>query len=58
MKFLLKLSGLFVIAIVVSWLITVGLVKVIAACFGVECSLLVATGIWLCLWLLGSIFKK
>ena len=58
MKFLLKLGGLFVIAIVASWLITVGFIKVITLCFGINFSLLVATGIWLCLWLLGYVFKK
>ena len=58
MKFLLKLSGLFVLAVAASWILTVAFIRIITLCFGIGFNLLVATGIWLCLWLLGSIFKK
>lgn len=58
MKIILKWSGLFLIAVAASWILTVGFIRIITLCFDIEFDLLVATGIWLCLWLLGSIFKK
>ena len=39
-----------------SWLFTVGIIKAITICFGLSFSLLVATGIWLLIILLRSIF--
>ena len=39
----------------ISWAITCVIVKFIGACFGVAVSLVVATGIWLCLMLIKHI---
>ena len=41
-----------------SYFITAGLIKLITLCFGWEFSWLVATGIWLIMWLVGLFFKK
>lgn len=45
------------ISVVCSWGITVGAVWLIAKCFGLSFSLLTATGIWLIVLVLRSIFK-
>ena len=42
----------------ISWVITVGLIKLITICFGWTFSLLIASGIWLVLCILSSFFKK
>lgn len=41
-----------------SWLITCGLVKLITLCFGWVFSWQIATGIWLLMFLLKSVFKS
>ena len=41
----------------VSWLITCGLIKLITICFGLVFSWSIATGIWLILLILKSIFS-
>lgn len=41
-----------------SWLMTCGLIKIITLLFGLPFSWAVATGIWLILCLLSSIFKS
>ena len=41
-----------------SWLVTVGVIKLITLCFGWPFSLLAATGIWLIMALARSIFKS
>ena len=40
-----------------SWLISIGVMKLICFCFGLNFSLKVATGVWLLLALVGSFFK-
>jgi hypothetical protein len=45
-------------AIIASYFCTVGLIKLITLCFGLKFSWLVATGIWLSMFLLNSIFKQ
>lgn len=40
-----------------SWLITCGLIKLITICFGLAFSWSIATGIWLILLILKSIFS-
>ena len=47
-----------VAVLVLSWGLTVGIVELIALCFGLKISLLMATGIWLIIWLLKSIFSS
>ena len=47
-----------VIVEILSWGVTVGIIKLITLCFGLEFSLLIATGIWLLLTLVGSFFKS
>ncbi len=42
----------------ISWLLTCGLVYLITLCFELAFSWAWATGVWLILWLLGSIFNK
>ena len=46
----------FIILVGLSWLITIGFIKLITLCFGIKFSFAIATGIWLILWFLGSIF--
>lgn len=40
-----------------SWLITCGIIKLITICFGLTFNWATATGIWLALGLLSSVFK-
>ena len=40
-----------------SWIVTCGLIKLITMCFGLEFSWAVATGIWLIICILKSIFN-
>jgi hypothetical protein len=55
---LIFILGLIVIALilVVSWAITIGVIWLICLCFSWEFNLLIATGIWLILMLLSSVF--
>lgn len=50
--------GLIVIALIlaVSWAITIGTIWLICLCFSWEFNLLIATGVWLILMLLSSVF--
>lgn len=41
----------------ISWIVTCGIIKLIIMCFGLEFSLAVATGIWLIICILKSIFN-
>ena len=41
----------------ISWIVTCGIIKLITMCFGWEFSLAIATGIWLIILILKSIFK-
>ena len=43
--------------LIVSWLITCGIVKLICLCFGLTFTWLIATGIWLIIILLRYIFR-
>lgn len=49
---------LFVVIGGISWLVTCGIIKLITLCFGLSFSWPIATGIWLCLFLLGLVFNK
>ncbi len=42
----------------ISWLVTVGIIKLITICFGWPFSLLTATGIWLIMMLARGVFKS
>ena len=46
----------FILLVGFSWLFTIGVIKLITLCFGITFNVLTATGIWLILWFLGSIF--
>lgn len=46
------------IAYFISWAVTVGIIYLICLCFGIEFKLLIATGIWLIVCILKSIFKN
>ena len=48
----------FVVYCGLSWLVSVGIIKLITLCFGWSFSLLTATGIWLILALARSVFKS
>lgn len=48
----------FVILLAISWAITVGIIKLICFCFGLSFSLLIATGIWLCIILFKLILQS
>lgn len=45
-------------ALIASWLLTCGIIFLICLCFGWIFSFPIATGIWLILCLLGSIFSR
>ena len=49
-----------VIAIIaaISWAVTCGILWLIALCFGLAFSLKIATGIWLVMFLISTIFNK
>lgn len=42
----------------VSWILTCGIIKLITLCFGWTFSWVIATGIWLVLWIVKSIFSN
>lgn len=46
-----------VLTLAFSWLVTCGIVFLAALCFGFECTLALATGIWLVLCLVRGIFN-
>lgn len=48
------LIGVFLLLmlVVISWVITCGIIWLIALCFGLTFSWAIATGIWLILWLI------
>ena len=57
MKCIAVIIGL-VIGLGVTWLVTIGIIKLITLCFGWPFSLLAATGIWLIMALARSVFKS
>lgn len=53
-----KIAGaLMAICYAISWLITCGIIKLITICLGLTFSWAIATGIWLILCLLRSVFS-
>lgn len=48
--------GIFIYAI--SWIVTCGIIKLITLCFGLTFSWLSATGIWLVLCIIQSVFGR
>ena len=65
MKDKIKQGGIVAVAVIlllvlcggVSWIITCGIIKLITMCFGLKFSWAVATGIWLIICILKSIFN-
>lgn len=55
--FLIAVFGL-IVSIVISWAVIVGIIKLITMCLSIGFSLPVATGIWLILCLLRSVFHN
>lgn len=51
--------GILLLAIgyAISWILTCGIIKLITICFGLTFSWAIATGIWLILCLLKSVFS-
>lgn len=49
--------GLLVLAYGASWIVTCGILKLITMCFGLTFKWSVATGVWLVMCILKSIFK-
>ena len=47
-----------VLALTISWAITIGLVKLICICFSLDFSLKIATGVWLILCLIRPVFSS
>lgn len=47
----------FAIACGISWIMTCGIVWLVALCFGFTYSWGIATGVWIIWWVLGSIFS-
>ena len=54
-KFITLIAAIIVIAC--SWLFTCGIIKLITLCFDLNFTWSIATGIWLILVLLGSMFR-
>lgn len=54
---LIAVLGL-IVEIVISWAVIVGIIKLITMCLSISFSLPVATGIWLILCLLRSVFHN
>lgn len=50
--------AIFAVICAISWIITCGLVYLIALCFGWTFSWAIATGVWLAMCLLQSVFKS
>jgi hypothetical protein len=50
--------GLMILFYGLSWIVTCGIIKLITMCFGLAFKWSVATGIWLIIVLLQSIFKS
>ena len=55
--FLIAVFGL-IVSIVISWVVIVGIIKLITMCLSIGFSLPVATGIWLILRLLRWVFHN
>lgn len=53
----LVVIGILVLAYGLSWVVTCGIIKLITMCFGWAFKWSIATGIWLIMCLLQSIFK-
>ena len=53
----LVVIGILALAYGLSWIVTCGIIKLITMCFGLTFKWSVATGIWLIICLLQSIFK-
>ena len=58
MKHILIVIGIFLAVMALSWGATVGIIKLITLCFGWNFSLLIATGIWLVMFLISACFKS
>ncbi len=46
-----------IVAYGISWIITCGIIKLITVCFGLTFKWSIATGIWLVIYILKSIFR-
>lgn len=57
-KHILIVIGIFLAVMALSWGATVGIIKLITLCFGWNFSLLIATGIWLAMFLVSACFKS
>ena len=53
----LVVIGILALAYGLSWIVTCGIIKLITMCFGLTFKWSIATGIWLIMCLLQSIFK-
>lgn len=49
--------GLMIVIYGVSWIVTCGLIKLVCMCFGLTFTWKIATGIWIVLAILQSVFK-
>jgi hypothetical protein len=58
MKHILIVIGIFLAVMALSWGETVGIIKLITLCFSWDFSLLIATGIWLAMFLVSACFKS
>lgn len=59
-KIISAILGIIIIGVLMAiyWICTCGVLYLIALCFGLAFSWKIATGIWLCLLLLSSVFKS
>lgn len=58
MKKIIKTVFLIVFLVFLSWISTCGIIKLITVCFGLQFNWMIATGIWLILCVIQSMFLK
>ena len=58
MKSCIMTIGLMAVLGAISWAVTCGIIALVCLCFGWAFSWLIATGVWLVMILLRSIFKQ
>lgn len=55
---ILIVTVIFLAVVALSWAVTIGIINLITLCFGWNFSILIATGIWLAMFLIRSCFKS
>lgn len=50
--------GVYLVFCGVSWIIVCGIIKLITMCFGWSFNWMIATGVWLLMWLVRAVFSN